>query len=411
MQTQLSAAARSTPLGQEAADIIRNCVHCGFCTATCPTYQLLGDELDGPRGRIYIIKQVLEGTKPTINTQQHLDRCLSCRGCETTCPSGVQYGRLIDIGRQLVEEHKLRSLPERIYHKLLASFFTGPLFAPSLKFGQMFRSILPAKLATKIPRSQAAMDFPKRQHIRHMLLLAGCVQPAMMPNINAATAYVLDALGIQLNVIAEVGCCGAIHHHLNDHGNALKKARRNIDAWWPAIEAGTEAIVINASGCGTMVKDYGHLLRHDTVYADKAARVSALTRDLAEVVATHTELLAALLKTSPSQRAIFHPPCSLQHGQKIRGTVESILKACSAELLPFTDAHLCCGSAGTYSILQSEISMQLRDAKVKALSAPSPEVILSANVGCLQHIASGTELPVNHWVEWIAKRLSVQSSV
>jgi glycolate oxidase iron-sulfur subunit len=407
MQTTLSSTASATPLGKEAADIIRSCVHCGFCTATCPTYQLLGDELDGPRGRIYLIKQVLEGDVPTARTQQHLDRCLSCRGCETTCPSGVQYGRLVDIGRQLVEVHQLRPLHERLYRKWLAAFLTGPLFASALRLGQSLRMWLPTKLAMKIPQRQKSLNPTTQQRTRRMLLLAGCVQPAMMPNINAATVRVLNALSIQLDVIAEAGCCGAIHHHLSDHEQALTKARRNIDAWWPVIEAGAEAIVINASGCGTMLRDYGHLLRHDTRYAAKAARVSQLAKDISEIIAEDVSSLKHLLRIQPIQRLVFHPPCSLQHGLKIRGVVESILKICGAELLPFVDAHLCCGSAGTYSVLQSELATQLRDAKLQALTAASPEVILSANIGCLLHLGSATAIPTKHWIEWIAERLSV----
>jgi glycolate oxidase iron-sulfur subunit len=406
MQAQLTPALRDTPAGKEAADIVRSCVHCGFCTATCPTYQLLGDELDGPRGRIYLIKQVLEGNAPTASTQQHLDRCLTCRGCETTCPSGVQYGRLLDIGRQMVEAQVPRSFTQRVLRRTLARFLTSPLFAPALRIGQWLRPVLPVRLAGKIPRHRAAGIWPQRQHARRMLLLTGCVQPAMSPNINAATVRVFDALGIQLIVAPQAGCCGAIAQHLSDAAGALGQARRNIDAWWPLVEAGAEAIIVNASGCGTQLRDYGHLLRHDAAYAVKGARISALSRDPIEILAPLTAALLPLLAAPQGQRIAFHPPCSLQHGLKIRGEVEKLLTTLGAELLPVNDAHLCCGSAGTYSLLQSELSTRLRDAKVRALNANKPELILSANIGCIQQVAGATAVPVRHWLEWVDERLA-----
>jgi glycolate oxidase iron-sulfur subunit len=405
MQTQLTPAARATPHGQAAADILRSCVHCGFCTATCPTYQLLGDELDGPRGRIYLIKQVLEGVTPTRSTQQHLDRCLTCLGCETTCPSGVQYGRLLDIGRDVVHQQVGRSNGQRLLRRMLAAGLTGPLFGPLLRLGQLLRPLLPQSLVARIPRPQRRGPWPRRRHTRRMLLLAGCVQRSLAPNINTATARVFDALGVELIVAADAGCCGAIRHHMDDQTGGLDDARRNIDAWWPQIEAGVEAIVMNASGCGAMVREYGHLLRHDNVYAPKAAHISAITRDLAELLPQHAAALSLKLAAPTQRRVVFHPPCSLQHAQKIRGEVERMLASLGAELLPFVDAHLCCGSAGTYSLLQAKLSAQLGDAKVAALTAPMPDVILSANVGCLQQIAGRTAVPVQHWIEWLDARL------
>jgi glycolate oxidase iron-sulfur subunit len=404
MQVQLSEAVRATPDGEEGAAILRSCVHCGFCTATCPTYQLLGDELDGPRGRIYLIKQLLEGEAPTASTRLHLDRCLTCRACETTCPSGVQFGRLLDIGRRLVEAEVPRSRGQRLARRALAAFLTGPFFAPALWVGRRARQLLPKALAVRIPQRVAAGRWPRRKHPRRMILLSGCVQPAMYPNINAATARVLDAIGIELVVTSEAACCGAIRHHLADPG-ALDDARRNIDAWWPLVEAGAEAIVLNASGCGTMVREYGHLLRNDPAYAAKAARISALARDTAEVLPPHAEQLSAAMHAPTLRRVAFQSPCSLQHGLQLQGVVEKTLARCGAQVLPVADSHLCCGSAGTYSLLQPGIAGDLGDAKVRALMAPNPDVILSANVGCISQVAGRTGVPVQHWLEWLDARL------
>ncbi|MEG0821367.1 MAG: glycolate oxidase subunit GlcF [Burkholderiaceae bacterium] len=410
MQTQLTPEFAATREGREAEAILRQCVHCGFCTATCPTYQLLGDELDGPRGRIYLIKQVLEGQAPTRATQLHLDRCLTCRSCETTCPSGVQYGRLVDIGRALVDARVPRPTGERLLRSALKEGLTGPLLAPAIKLGQLARPLLPAALQAKVPAPQDAGQWPTRSpqspHPRRMILLEGCVQPALAPNINRATARLLDALGIELLRPAQAGCCGALRHHLNDHAGGLADARRNIDAWWPLIAAGAEAIVVNASGCGTQVKDYGHRLAHDPIYADKATRIAALARDVSEVVASvEAELLTHIKPKAPRETLVFHPPCSLQHGQKIRGVVERILTAAGADLLPLGQAHSCCGSAGTYSVLQPQLSLQLRERKLGQLEADHPAAILSANIGCITHLAGGTERPVMHWVEWLDRRL------
>ncbi|MCS7101183.1 MAG: glycolate oxidase subunit GlcF, partial [Burkholderiaceae bacterium] len=363
MQTELAARYRDTPEGRQAEAILRKCVHCGFCNATCPTYQLLGDELDGPRGRIYLIKQVLEGKPATEATQRHLDRCLTCRSCETTCPSGVPYGRLLDIGRHEVERQVSRPLTARLLRTALKEGLTSPLFAPALALGRLVRPLLPATLRAKVPPQQDAGAWPARAHARKMLLLAGCVQPAMLPNIDAATARVFDALGIQLVRADGARCCGAIRYHLNDPDGGLADARANIDAWWPHIEAGAEAIVINASGCGAMVKEYGDLLRDDPAYADKAQRVAALARDPVELLAPHAEQLRMQRRGGPA-RVVFHPPCTLQHAQRIRGAVEALLAALGAEVLPFAESHLCCGSAGTYSVLQPELATRLRDRKL-----------------------------------------------
>jgi glycolate oxidase iron-sulfur subunit len=408
MQTNLADFIRDTPEGQEAATILGKCVHCGFCTATCPTYQLLGDELDGPRGRIYLIKQVLEGEQPTAKTQLHLDRCLTCRNCETTCPSGVQYGRLVDIGRKVVDEQVARPLPARAVRAALKAGLTSPLFGPALKLGQMARPLLPASLKSKVPAARAAGAAPRHAHPRRMLLLAGCVQPAMAPSINAATARVFDALGIELVTPPQAGCCGAIRYHLNDQDGGLRDARANIDAWWPHLESGCEAIVINASGCGAQVREYGHLLRHDPAYAARAQRVSELTRDVAEVLPAMADAIRAKLEPGVAgARVVFHSPCTLQHALQIRGEVESLLAALGAEVLPAAEPHFCCGSAGTYSVLQPELAYALRDRRLGHLQAPAPEVILSANIGCITHLQSGTERPVRHWIEWLDERLAV----
>jgi glycolate oxidase iron-sulfur subunit len=406
MQTHLAPEFKNTADGQAAEAILRKCVHCGFCTATCPTYQLLGDELDGPRGRIYLIKQVLEGQAPTRKTQLHLDRCLTCRNCETTCPSGVQYGHLVDIGRKLVDERVPRPASENVVRWALKEGLPSPLFAPAMKLGQAVRGLLPAALKNKVPARQPAGRWPQREHPRKMLMLAGCVQPAMMPNINTATARVLDAAGIQTVVAAKAGCCGAVKFHLNDQDGGRAEMRRNIDAWWPHVEAGAEAIVMNASGCGVTVKEYGYHLQDDPAYAAKAARISELTCDLSELL---PELVAPLRArvTAQAGQIAFHPPCTLQHGQQLRGGVEQHLGALGFDVkVASCEAHLCCGSAGTYSVLNPEIAFQLRDRKLANLGEMAPEVIVSANIGCITHLQSGTATPVRHWVEVLDEALS-----
>jgi glycolate oxidase iron-sulfur subunit len=407
MQTNLADFIKNTREGKEADAILRACVHCGFCTATCPTYQLLGDELDGPRGRIYLMKQVLEGKQATRKTQLHLDRCLTCRNCETTCPSGVQYGRLVDIGRKIVDEQVPRPLSQRIVRSVLKEALPRKwLFTPAMKAGQMVRPLLPESLRNKVPEKQDAGAWPTTQHARKMLLLDGCVQPSMAPNINAATARVFDALGVQLVVASRAGCCGAIRYHMNDHDGGLDDARRNIDAWWPQVEAGAEAIVMTASGCGVMVKDYGHLLAHDATYAAKAKRISELTRDLSEILPDFEAELQKKLSGKIGKRVAWHPPCTLQHGQQIRGKVEGVLRAAGVDVQLCADSHLCCGSAGTYSVLQPELAYQLRDNKLKNLQATKPEMIVSANIGCLTHLQSGTTTPVKHWIELVDSALA-----
>jgi len=420
MKTNLAEFIKNTPEGREADSILRACVHCGFCTATCPTYQLLGDELDGPRGRIYLIKEVLEGNAYTAKTQLHLDRCLTCRACETTCPSGVQYGRLADIGRNLVEKRIGRPFIESLKRTALRTVIPKPaLFGPLFRFGQFLRPLLPGVLKRKVPKAVAHNTvWPEPRHERRMLVLDGCVQPSLAPSINPATARVLDRLGISLVKAEAAGCCGAVTFHLNRQEDALDYMRENIDAWWPHIEAGAEAVVMTASGCGTMVKEYGHLLARDPAYADKARRISDMTRDISEIVAGEKDQLEKFLSTSlfslmfpttaatgVKPRVAFHSPCSLQHGLQIRGNVEALLTVAGFEVIPVPDSHLCCGSAGTYSILQPELSQKLLKNKVNALESGNPALLATANIGCLTHIQSGTALPVRHWIELLEERL------
>jgi glycolate oxidase iron-sulfur subunit len=413
VQTDLADWIKDTPEGREADRILRKCVHCGFCTATCPTYQLLGDELDGPRGRIYLIKQVVEGHAPTERTRLHLDRCLTCRSCETTCPSGVEYGRLVDIGRDLVERAAPRSIADNAKRRAIATLFPqSDLFALGVKAAQALRPLLPESLRDKLPAAVPEPGpWPAPRHARRMITLAGCVQPALDPGINAAAARVLDRIGISLVEAEGAGCCGALRFHLNYQEEGRADMREVVDAWSPPLDAGAEAIVVTASGCGSTVKEYGHHLEQDDAYAERAARISAVTRDLSEVVAaelTRLEPLFAKLPPLPesSRRMAFHAPCSLQHGLKIRGVVERILVAAGWQLVHVPDGHLCCGSAGTYSILQPELSAQLKANKMAALQSNDPALITSANLGCMTHLASGTDVPIKHWIVALDERLA-----
>ncbi|MDH3693351.1 MAG: glycolate oxidase subunit GlcF [Gammaproteobacteria bacterium] len=398
MQTSLADFIKDTPQGDVADSILRKCVHCGFCTATCPTYQLLGDELDGPRGRIYLVKQVLEGEPCTEKTQLHLDRCLTCRSCETTCPSGVEFGRLMDIGREIVEQRVGRSVTDKVVRRGIRSVIPhAERFSALLSLGQAVRPVLPGALRKKVPPKRKAGVWPQSRHARRMLVLDGCAQSGAAPNINASAARVLDTLGISLIVAKNAGCCGAASLHLSAREEALDYMRRNIDAWWPYIDQGVESIVMTASGCGVTVKEYGELLAHDTNYAEKARHLSNLTCDLSEIVANEYKNVEPV--AARNQRVAFHAPCTLQHGLKIRGKVEGIIRQAGYILTLVPDAHMCCGSAGTYSILQPELSGQLVERKVRALTIDAPDVIATANIGCLLHIESGTEVPVKHWIE------------
>lgn len=407
MKTELAPEFRDTPEGQEADSILRACVHCGFCTATCPTYQLLGDELDGPRGRIYLMKEVLEGAAVTAKTQLHLDRCLTCRSCETTCPSGVRYGRLLDIGRGIVEAKVGRTSGARLERLgLRKALLSRPLFGAALVMGRIAKGFLPRELGDRIPSGGPAGIWPAPRHARKMIVMEGCVQPSLRPSIDAAMARVLDRVGISPLRVAGGGCCGALSHHLVAEEEARAIVRRNIDAWWPHAQRGLEAIVVTASGCGVMVKDYGHFLARDPAYASKAKKIAELARDPIEVVAEEWKTIAPMIAMDQGPRRVaFHPPCTLQHGQKIRGQVEEIILAIGHSLMPVADSHLCCGSAGTYSVLQPEIAGQLKANKLRALEASRPEIIATANIGCMTHLESGTATPVRHWVELLDERM------
>jgi glycolate dehydrogenase iron-sulfur subunit len=405
MQTNLSEHAKTLARADEAESILRSCVHCGFCNATCPTYQILGNELDGPRGRIYLIKQLLEGEPVTGKTQLHLDRCLSCRNCETTCPSGVSYHALLDIGRAELEHRVERPTSQRLLREVLRQVVPRPaVFNALLKAGRTFRPLLPDAMKRKVPaRVVAPKPRPAPRHARRVLMLEGCVQPSLSPNTNAAAARVLDRLGISVTAAPSAGCCGATDYHLNAQEAGLARARRNIDAWWPAVEAGAEAIVQTASGCGAFVKEYGHLLRDDPAYADKARRISERARDLVEVIAGEP---LGVLRTTAGKKLAFHCPCTLQHAQKLGGTVESVLQRLGFALTAVPDAHVCCGSAGTYSITQPVLAEKLRDNKLDALESGRPEVIATANIGCQTHLESAGRTAVRHWIELVEETLT-----
>jgi glycolate oxidase iron-sulfur subunit len=398
MQTEIIPEFLDTPEGREADAILRACVHCGFCTATCPTYQLLGDELDGPRGRIYQIKQVLEGQPPTRTTQLHLDRCLTCRSCETTCPSGVRYGRLVDIGRGIVEHRVARPLGEKLLRQALVALVPHPArFGALVKLGTIAKPLLPGTLKAKVPATRRGGTRPASAGGRRMLALAGCVQSVATPSTNTAAARVLNRLGIDMVEVPEAACCGAAAYHLNAQAEGRDAMRRNIDAWWPEVEAGAEAILVNASGCGAVVKEYGELLCEDPKYAAKAAHISKLTRDPVEVISRAD--LSPLGQPGRGRKVAFHSPCTLQHGQQLKDVVEPILAELGFEPTAVPDGHLCCGSAGTYSLTQPVLSTRLRDDKVAALESGTPDIIATANIGCQLHLEAGASTPVVHWLE------------
>ncbi|PID62235.1 MAG: glycolate oxidase iron-sulfur subunit [Gammaproteobacteria bacterium] len=413
MQTSIPDTLANDTRVRIAESILRKCVHCGFCLATCPTYQLTGDELDSPRGRIYLIKQVAEGQLPTRTTQAHLDRCLSCRSCETTCPSGVEYGQLIDQGRALVNERVPRPAGERLMRKALLTVLPHPARIGTLtRLGQSLRLLMPTALKAKLPPRRTPGEWPvTATETRSMLVLDGCAQRSMTPATNHAAARVLAALGIRLQPVPEARCCGAVSHHLDATDEARQFMRENIDAWWPAIEVGAEAILVTASGCGMMVKEYGRELADDPDYADRARRVSELARDTVEVLqAEDLTPLRALDGFDAAVKAVgkvaFHPPCTLQHGQKLPLATEGLLGDLGFRLTPVPDAHLCCGSAGTYSILQPVLARQLLARKTAALISGEPDVVATANIGCQMHLEGGLGKPVVHWIELLDRALS-----
>lgn len=408
MKTDIHPKFRDAAWSSEAEDILRSCVHCGFCTATCPTYQELGDERDGPRGRIYLIKQFLEEGSASTKTMRHLDRCLTCRACETTCPSGVQYGKLVDLGRHAIEKEVSRPILERLVRwSLLRVLPFRNRFGALLRIGQFFKPLLPKSLAKQIPQRQRQLAWPSRRTERKMVVMKGCVQASATPNTNASAARVLDRLGITLLEAGGDGCCGAASHHLSAHDEALDIARQNIDAWWPLLEDGAEAIVITASGCGTMIKDYGDLLKHDPAYAEKAKTISLLTRDLSEVLLSND--VSRLQVTQRTEKVAIHCPCTLQHGQQLPNAVDRIFEQLGVSTASTKEKHLCCGSAGTYSILQPTMSSTLLKRKLDALTVDQPDEIVTANVGCQMHLASESDIPVRHWIELVDQLSSTGS--
>ncbi len=393
-----------TDRGREAQALLRNCVHCGFCLPACPTYRIAGNELDSPRGRIYLIKQLVEGVPATATTREHLDRCLTCRACERACPSGVEYGRLIDLGRELVDERVPRPLRQRVLRRAFVEVFSRRrLFTTLLAMGQSVRELLPEALRSRIPARPSPLgERPVARQARRVVLLEGCVQPGLAPGINLAAARVCARLGIAVERINGEQCCGALGHHLGHTARALDQARRNVDACCAALDAGAEAIVSSASACGLMVKDYGRLLAHDAAYAARAQRVGAATRDLAEIIEPG-EIERARRGSGP--RVAWQAPCTLQHGQRVTDRVERLLQAAGCTLEPTSEATLCCGSSGTYSILQPELSGELRRRKLAALTVGRPEVIATANIGCLEHLRAASSIPVRHWIELVAEAL------
>ncbi len=410
MKTNLINDFLQTPNGEEANKILRSCVHCGFCNATCPTYQLLGDELDGPRGRIYLIKQTLEGKTPGRQTQLHLDRCLTCRNCETTCPSGVKYSQLLNIGRAVINKKVSRRFDQRVLHFLLRKTFLSRFTIPALiTTGQLVRPLLPASIKKSIPEKQKKISFQSVSRERKVLLVPGCVQSSLTPNTDNAAKIVFDKLNIECVEIPSAGCCGSLSHHLNAEDEAIEIIKTNIDSWWPLIKNRTiEAICMTASGCGVAIKEYEQLLANDKDYSLKAKTVSALYKDPAEIISgkSYADKQAAiklLLKNRTASEAnktvAFHPPCTLQHGMKINNLIEPILVNCGYQLKPFKDKHLCCGSAGTYSITQKKLSQQLLSNKLNNINKTSPDIIATANIGCQLHLQSGTSTPVRHWLE------------
>ncbi len=407
MQTSLTREIASTLQGEAADRILRKCVHCGFCNATCPTYQLLGDERDGPRGRIYLIKQLLEGEPALPSSRLHLDRCLTCRACETTCPSGVEYGKLLEVGRSVFERRLARPRRQRLVREWLAAVLLSPrLFSFLLAAGRLVRPVLPSVLRNKVPERPAKplgtdrIRWPKPNHPRKMVVLRGCVQESFSPDTNAAAATVLDRFGISLIEASAAGCCGSLDLHTTDEHKARQRARRLIDAWWPLLEQGAEAFVVTASGCAVTIKEYDHLFLEDREYHEKARIISAKTLDLVEVVEQQVELLSSIGTVAASRPAVaFHSPCTLQHGQQIKGRVEAILERAGYHICEVADAHLCCGSAGTYSLLQPGLSRQLQTRKIAALQENNPDIICTANVGCQVHLNSVSSSPIRHWIE------------
>jgi glycolate oxidase iron-sulfur subunit len=397
MQTQLQPEWLNTPDGQTADTILRNCVHCGFCLSACPTYGLLGDELDSPRGRIYLIKSLLEGNDVSRESLSHLDKCLTCRSCETTCPSGVEYGHLLDIGRHAMEQQVSRPLWQRLMRWGVRKSLTTPWFFNLVVSAMPFLRHSQA-IAYSVNELALQQQLKDRADVlaSSVLLLKGCVQPALAPNINQASIKVLNKLGWNVIETTQSQCCGALNQHLSAHDDALTQVKANIDAWYPYLQQGVKAIISTASGCGVMLKDYGHLLRADPVYAEKAQAIAQASKDISEFLLTQD---LSKFTHFDNQTITFHSPCTLQHGQQLQGVVEQALRKLGYRVNPVKDAHLCCGSAGTYSLFNPTIAKQLRDNKLENLLEHKTHVIVTANIGCLMHLQKGTKVPVKHWIE------------
>ena len=418
MKTIIAKEFADQPQFAPVKDILQACVHCGFCTATCPTYLLLGDERDSPRGRIYMMKAMFEGEQVTQETRHHLDRCLTCRSCETTCPSGVEYGHLVDLGRVVVEQKAPRPMHQKLVRWGLRQILPyRSRFGPLLKLGQLVRPMLPAVIKQHVPLAVPQLVAPQSNHKRVMLSLPGCAQASAAPNTDIAAAQVLDQLGITLKVLHQSGCCGAVNHHLNAHEKALDQARHNIDLVWPELQAGAEAVVVTASGCGAALQEYGYMLRHDLTYVDKAKQVSKAAKDIVEILGQEdlAPIKAKLNNTQVADKGLgqglgtglgkvaVHCPCTQQHAMQLPFKVKALLDHLGLDTAATKNDHLCCGSAGTYSLLQPDLSHQLRSQKIKDLTIDSPQLIVTANIGCQLHLGGAGNLPIKHWLELLAE--------
>jgi len=409
MRVPVNARLAASSYASEAADIARSCVHCGFCNATCPTYQLTGDELEGPRGRIYLIKALLEDGAAGSETRRHLDQCLVCRNCETTCPSGVQYGQLLELVRPEVYRTTASTWRERLMRWGLVKVVPyRNRFAVLYRLGRLARPLLPRRLAASVPAplgEATARSAPAAspRGARRVLLLGGCVQPVLNPSIDAAARIVFARLDMTLVDAPASGCCGALAHHLGDEDTARCQARANIDAWWPEVEAGAEAVMASSSGCGVQLKGYARLLAGDPVYAERARRIESLVRDPLELV--DGARLAAAVDTAGVGPVAVQTPCTLQHGQRLGGRLEALLVQLGFSLTPVGEAHLCCGSAGSYSLFHAKTSAALRERKLGHLMAGGPMQVITANIGCQSHLAAASPVPVRHWLEVVAAQL------
>lgn len=394
---------QANAFAEEAAAIVRSCVHCGFCNATCPTYQLTGDELEGPRGRIYLIKSMLEDGVIGDATLTHLDQCLVCRNCETTCPSGVDYGRLLDVVKPYVKDAVALSAGARLERWLLTRIVPYPSrFAPFVASGRLLRPLMPARLKRLVPASPSIQTRNYETHAREILLLGGCAQPVMNPAIDAAAQAVFNALGITLQRCPGVDCCGALTYHLGYAEEAVATAKANVDAWWPEVEKGVEAILATSSGCGVHLKEYARVLADEPEYAERARTIQNLVKDPIEVI--DVDNLSSLID-APDDTIAFHPPCTLQHGQRLAGRVETLLERLGWQLCAVSDSHLCCGSAGSYSLLHPQTANALRTDKLDKLLSGAPQEIITANIGCQLHLGAASPVRVRHWLELLADHL------